>query len=163
MCSTGRSDWFWTKPHGTVDHSDTLGNVGLNGSDNPVPIVVIGHTDDPRSRHCPPGAEVGCAGDFVADRIAWAGGAEPADRVAYSYADDHVVTPTLDLEACGAALGAGQQILSAVAISADGVRSMDPALELYGRQDHVGRSIGLVGAKLNGVVRSNQSRDCLAC
>jgi hypothetical protein len=113
--------------------TDTLGRVAPSGDQKPMPIVVIGHTDDPRSRQCLPGQEANCASDFVVDRVAWADGSEPASQpIAYNYGDEKIATPKSDLDAVQAALGNDQQILSAVAITADGVRSIDPRWNMTG-------------------------------
>ncbi len=111
--------------------SDTLGQVDFKGQDNPVPIVAIGHLKDPRSFHCRPGADAGCANDFVVDRVAWAGGAETTPKPeAFDYSYYQAVVPNLTLDGLAGVVGSDQTIVSAVATTADGVRSFDPRWNL---------------------------------
>jgi len=72
----------------------------------------------------------------VADRIAWANGStieSPAPNV-LGYPGYDVVTPKLTLDEVATALGDGQEIMSAVATTADGVRSFDPRWNEVGQR-----------------------------
>lgn len=109
--------------------SDALGNPDYSGGPTdvkPIPIVVIGHTDDARARQCRPGTEAQCARDFVADRVAWATVDLEPNPSAFNYTDYKTLTPNLTLAKVAAAIGDGTQLLSAAATTADGIRSFDP-------------------------------------
>ena len=109
--------------------SDTLGDPDYFPGPTdvkPIPIVVIGHTDDPRELQCRPGTEEQCARDFVADRVAWATVDLEPNPSAFNYTDYKTLTPNLTLAKVAAAIGDGTQLLSAAATTADGIRSFDP-------------------------------------
>jgi hypothetical protein len=105
--------------------TDTLGDPADQGV-TPVPIVVIGHTDDARARQCRPGTETQCARDFVADRVAWATVDLQPEPNAFAYRDYKSLTPNLNIANLAAAIGDGDQLISAAATTADGIRSLDP-------------------------------------
>lgn len=110
--------------------TDTLGELSgaPSASDGtPVPIVVIGHTGDPRAEHCLPGNVARCKNEFVADRMAWANGTYLAStsEALRSNGLRHV-SPSMTLSDVATLLGAGNQLLSAAAMTADDVRSLDP-------------------------------------
>lgn len=56
------------------EHLPPIPGVGIQYDPSPIPVVLVGHWDDPRSAFCTDDGAAACARDFVVDGVAWVAG-----------------------------------------------------------------------------------------
>ena len=93
----------------------------------PIPVVFVGHFQDPRSVYCLPAgdqtaaaARAACEARFVVDQVAWANGG-PRDPVSSDWRDDETLpVPDVDVSAVVQKAVPGGVILNQTLISGGG-------------------------------------------
>ena len=108
--------------------ADTMSGTGWRAAlGEPTALVVVGHFGDPRYLQCIPTGQVTCAGEFVADSIAWSQGqlVEPELPSTLDSAGDEL-SLNLSLDDLQNAIAQGQTIVSAGAAMARDARKLDP-------------------------------------
>ena len=115
---------------------DSLGIEGLYASTSgfPAPVVILLHTDDPRSWECMPDHFAECQTRFVADRVAWVDGHEvlPEAREIYNPSFYTQTVATLTLDQVTQAIGPGAVVVSARPSKANDARTIEPRWNLSG-------------------------------
>ena len=97
----------------------------------PVRVVMIGHAGDPRRLQCPPDEKDACAQAFVVDRVVWAAGRDvPLTSVTSS--DPADPAPRMGVDQVVADLGVSDDALSAIAVRASEVSTIEPRWNLVG-------------------------------
>lgn len=104
------------------------------GSGEPAALVLIGHAGDPRQWQCTTSTRAQCAEAFVVDRVAWAEGSDipptvPPTGDQYS---GRTIAPRMTLTQVVAALGLGDDLLTAAAFRAGDIATIDPRWNLVG-------------------------------
>ena len=101
---------------------------------NPAALVVVGHAGDPRQWQCSAATQAQCASAFVVDRIAWAEGHDvpPAAPQVGSVQVGKASTPGMTLPQVATAAGVGDRLLTAAAMRAGDVSTVDPRWNLAG-------------------------------
>ena len=126
---TNLAPWFMSETSG---NPLSLLNGGPTGE--PAALVLIGHAGDARQWQCAAATQAACAGALVVDRIAWADGRDVptvATQVG-SVQTGKAVTPRMPLPQVAAAAGVGDQLLTAAAMRAGDVSTVDPRWNLAG-------------------------------
>jgi hypothetical protein len=98
----------------------------------PVNIVAIGHAGDARLLQCLPPNEAECARAFVVDRVAWVAGHDIPVAAADPYLDPPISPAKMTLTEVVGAIGLGDEVLTAVAIDAARVSTIDPRWNFVG-------------------------------
>ena len=100
----------------------------------PAALVLIGHAGDARQWQCTAATQAVCAGAFVIDRIAWANGRDvpPVAPQVGNVQTGKAITPRMTLPQVAAATGVGDNLLTAAAVRAGDVASVDPRWNLAG-------------------------------
>ena len=126
---TNLSPFFLTETSGDPWSLLTGGATG-----EPAALVVIGHAGDARQWQCTAATQTVCASAFVVDRIAWANGHDvpPVAPQVGSVQTGKAITPTMTLSQVAGATGVGDNLLTAAAIRAGDLASVDPRWNLAG-------------------------------
>jgi hypothetical protein len=100
----------------------------------PAALVLVGHVGDARQWQCTAATQAQCAGAFVVDRIAWAEGHD-VPVAAPQIGDQQTgkaIAPAVTLAQVAAAIGAGDDLLTAAALPRHDVATVDPRWNLAG-------------------------------
>ena len=134
VCSRSGSGMSCSVPPPEVPNLDpflmveTSGGDSTWGADAPRPLVVIGHSRDPRAWQCWPDTQQECTRQFVVDRVAWAGGDEIAVSPPETGDNDtgRILSPAMSLQQVGEAAGVGDGLLTAAVFRAKDISAVDP-------------------------------------
>jgi hypothetical protein len=98
----------------------------------PIPVVFVGHTSDPRAWHC---LDVtACSLKLVVDRVAWVHG-EDVPAQAPETGDNEtgtLLTPKMTLDEAASAAGISEELVTGAVFQARDIASVDPRLNLAG-------------------------------
>jgi hypothetical protein len=140
--SSGANGMSCSPPSGTslapFLMSETSGDASswLTGgaTGEPAALVLIGHAGDARQWQCTTATQAACAAAFVVDRIAWAAGHDvpPAAPQTGDQQSGKAITPRMTLAQVGAAVGLGDDLLTAAAFRAGDIATVDPRWNVAG-------------------------------
>lgn len=105
-----------------------------NAAQEPVPLVLIGHSGDGRRLQCPSTSRDECARAFVVDRVAWANGHDVPLAAAQTgnQQTGAALTPRLSLDQVVTAAALGDRVTAAGAFRAGDVATIDPRWNFAG-------------------------------
>lgn len=114
--------------------AESTGQQPFTPDDLPVPVVLIGHVGDARAWQCAPDQQRACQQEFVVDRLVWASGHEMpfAAPQPFDGATGKALVPQMTVEEASAAIGPGQQVLTADAFRGRDIATVDPRWNLSG-------------------------------
>lgn len=126
---TNLAPFFVTETSGDAWSLLTGGATG-----EPAALVIIGHAGDARQWQCTAATQAQCASAFVVDRIAWAEGHDvpPAAPQTGTHQAGTPSTPRMTLAQVAAAIGLGDDLLTAAAFRAGDIATVDPRWNLAG-------------------------------
>jgi hypothetical protein len=126
---TSMPPFFVSETSGSAWSSLTGGMAG-----KPAAVVLVGHAGDARQWQCTAATQAECAKAFVVDRIAWAEGRDiplAAPEIG-SLQTGKTITPRMTLAQVTAGIGAGDDLLTAAALRAGDVATVDPRWNFAG-------------------------------